>query len=255
VPRLGIVLGSGLGGLASELVADRTTLPFESVAGFPAGAVAGHAREVSIGTVEGVGTICLAGRAHLYEGLEPAQLAEPIRALRVVGVDRMLLSSAVGSLRPELGPGALLAIADHINLQARNPLVGPNDERVGPRFVSMRDAYDPGLRAALLRAAEDAGVVLTEGVYAATLGPMFETPAEVRMLRLLGAHAAGMSVVPEAIAARHCGLRVAGLAVVTNLAEGIGDAPIDHEGTLSVAARVRDSVGTLIRRFAAISDE
>jgi xanthosine phosphorylase len=248
VPRLGIVLGSGLGAVA-DAVADAVAFSYAELPGFPQGSVDGHARTLHLGTVEGVPVAVFAGRAHLYEGVEPAALRVPIRTLRGLGADAVLLTNAAGSLVAEVGPGRLMALTDHINLMGVNPLVGPNDPAVGERFVAMGAAYDPALRASLHAAARAEGIALADGVYLAVTGPTFETPAEIRAFKALGADAVGMSTVPEAIVAVHCGLRVAAVSAITNLAEGMGDEVLSHEGTLAAAAAGAQDLTRLIPRF------
>jgi xanthosine phosphorylase len=190
------------------------------------------------------------GRAHLYEGFDPRALAIPPRTLKALGAETLLLTNAAGSLRADLGPGRLVALSDHINMMGLNPLVGPNDETVGPRFVGMDHAYDPALRSALGRSAAALDIALDEGVYLAVTGPSFETPAEIRAFATLGADLVGMSTVPETIVARHCGLRVAAISCVTNLAAGLGDAPLTHEHTLAGAQRGAEDLRRLLVRFA-----
>jgi xanthosine phosphorylase len=213
--------------------------------------VAGHAGTLSLGTLAGLPVACLQGRRHVYEGGDPGAMRGPVRALRAAGAEALLVTNAAGSLRREVGPGSLMAIADHVNLLGVNPLTGPNDDAVGPRFPSLRDAYDPALRAALHAAARALGVPLAEGVYLATAGPSFETPAEIRAFRTLGADAVGMSTVPEVILARHCGLRVAAVSAITNLAEGLGDEPLSHAQTLRHAEAAAGDLTRLIVRFCA----
>jgi xanthosine phosphorylase len=246
-PRVGIVLGSGLGSLV-EQVEDAVTVPYADL-GFAVGAVAGHAQAVTTGTLAGVPVALFAGRAHLYEGTDVSAVRLPIRWLRAQGADVLVLTNAAGSLRKEVGPGSLMAISDHINLTGLNPLVGPNDDETGPRFVSLADAYDPALRAALHAAAASEGVALSEGVYLAVTGPSFETPAEIRAFRTLGADAVGMSTVHETIVARHAGLRVAAVSAITNLAEGMSGEVLSHEGTLAAAATAADDLKRVLRRF------
>lgn len=247
-PRVGMVLGSGLGGLADR-IADPVVLPYGELPGFPVPSVEGHAGRLVVGTLGGRAVACMQGRVHAYEGNGFEALKTAIRALKLVGCDTLLLTCAAGSLRTEVGPGRLMAISDHINLLGANPLTGPNDESFGPRFPSLTDAWDPALRARLRRAAVAAGIDLAEGVYAAVPGPSFETPAEIRMLKLLGADAVGMSTVPECIVARHCGLRVAGCAVITNLGVGLGDGPVDHDQTLRAAAAAASDLERLLVGF------
>ncbi len=248
-PRLGIVLGSGLGGLAATLD-DPIEIPYAELPGFPEPGIAGHVGQLVLGLLGGLPVACLRGRRHVYEGGDPAAMRNPVRALHALGVVTLLVTNAAGSLRADVGPGRLMAISDHINLLGCNPLTGPNDDAVGPRFPSLRDAYDPELRDRLHAAAGALGIDLAEGVYLATAGPSFETPAEIRAFRTLGADAVGMSTVPEVILARHCGLRVVAISAITNLAEGMGGEPISHEQTLRNAALAAGDLVRLVTRFA-----
>jgi xanthosine phosphorylase len=233
-PRVGVVLGSGLGAVA-DAVEDAVVVGYEELPGFPRPTVSGHAGRAVLGTIGGVPVAVLQGRAHLYEGGDPEALRAPVRALRAAGAETLILTNAAGSLHPSVGPGSLMAIVDHINMQGANVLMGPNDDAIGPRFPSLRDAYDPELLAGLRESAGDMGIELAEGVYLAVTGPTFETPAEIRAYRVLGADAVGMSTVQETILARHSGLRVAAVSVITNLAEGMSDEPLRHEQTLRAA--------------------
>jgi xanthosine phosphorylase len=247
-PRVGIVLGSGLGAVA-EAVQDAVTVPYEDLPGFPRPTVAGHAGSAVLGRIGQVPVAVLQGRAHLYEGGDVDLIRTPVRALRAAGADVVVLTNAAGSLRAEVGPGSLMAITDHINMTGANVLTGPNEDAIGPRFPSLRDAYDPGLRAKLHAAADELQIALADGVYLAVGGPSFETPAEISAFRTLGADAVGMSTVHETIVARHCGLRVAAVSAITNLAEGMQDEPLSHEQTLRDAARAADDLAPLITRF------
>jgi xanthosine phosphorylase len=249
-PRLGIVLGSGLGGLADEL-ADPVAIPYAEIPGFPPSTVAGHAGRFVLGTLEGVPVACMQGRFHLYEGHAPTVIKLPIRTFAALGVEALLLTNAAGSLRADVGPGSLMLITDHINAMWTNPLVGPNDEEWGERFVGLEDAYDPGLLARLRELAAGLGIRLAEGVYCALLGPLFETPAEIRAYRVLGADAVGMSTVPEVIVARHAGIPVAAISAITNLAVGLSAAPVDHEQTLRGAELAAADLVRLVRAFVA----
>ena len=206
----------------------------------------GHAGRLVLGRLGGVPVACLSGRAHLYEGVGPRPLNTLVRTLKAIGCRAILLTNASGSLRPELGPGSLVLIEDHINLQGTNPLVGPNDEAVGPRFVDLTEVYAARLRLAIGSAAAARGIALGRGVYLAVLGPSFETPAEIRAYRALGADLVGMSTVPEAISARHAGLEVAAISVVTNLAAGLAGEPLTHADTLSQSAAAVGRVGDLL---------
>jgi xanthosine phosphorylase len=248
-PVAGIVLGSGLGAVA-ERVTDATRIPYAELPGFPQTRVAGHPGRLLLGRLGGLSVACFEGRTHYYETGSPAGMAVPIRALRNAGAEMLVLTNAAGSLRPAIGPGRVMMITDHINFIPGNPLVGPNDDAVGPRFPSLRDCYDPQLRTLLREAAARTTLDLAEGVYIAYSGPSFETPAEIRAFQALGADAVGMSTVPEAILARHCGLSVAGLSVITNLAEGLGD-PLSHEQTLAMAECASGDVARLLEAFCA----
>ncbi|HWH94104.1 MAG TPA: purine-nucleoside phosphorylase [Baekduia sp.] len=249
-PRLALVLGSGLGGLA-DAVQDATAIPYAELPGFPVGSVAGHAGRLVLGTLAGTPVVVLQGRAHLYEGIPASDLAIPIRTVRALGAEAIVLTNAAGSLNADVGPGRLMALTDHINLMGANPLAGPNDDGLGPRFVGLGDAYDLDLRRALHHAAQAEGVHLDEGVYLAVAGPSFETPAEIRAFKILGADAVGMSTVPEVIVARHCGLRVAAVSAITNLAEGMGDEVLSHEHTLASAAIAAKDLQRVLSRFVA----
>jgi purine-nucleoside phosphorylase len=249
VPRVGIVLGSGLGAVA-DAVAGAQSVPYDQLPGFPRPTVAGHAGRAVLGELAGVPVCVLMGRAHLYEGGDPAPRVTPVRALKAAGAEILVLTNAAGSLRPEVGPGRLMAIADHINLTGHNPLAGPNDDALGPRFPSLRDAYDPQLRAQLHETASELGIDLAEGVYLAVSGPSFETPAEIRAFAALGADAVGMSTVHETILARHAGLRVAAVSAISNLAEGLSDVPLSHEQTLADAQRAAGDLARLLEAFA-----
>jgi xanthosine phosphorylase len=246
-PRVGVVLGSGLGAVA-DAVEDAVVVGYEELPGFPRPAVEGHAGRAVLGRMSGVPVAVLQGRAHLYEGDADA-VRMPVRALRAAGAETLVLTNAAGSLHRTMGPGSLMAITDHINLTGLNPLVGPNDEAIGPRFPSLSDAYDPGLRAELATAAAEQGVTLHEGVYLGVTGPSFETPAEIRAFATIGADAVGMSTVHEAIVARHCGLRVAAVSTITNLAEGLSDVPLSHEQTLKDARAAAGDLARLLEAF------
>jgi len=247
-PRVGIVLGSGLGAVA-DAVQDANVVPYEELPGFPLPTVAGHAGSAVLGRIGDVPVAVLQGRAHLYEGGAMDLIRTPIRTLRAAGAETLILTNAAGSLRAEVGAGSLMAISDHINLTGVNVLTGPNDEAIGPRFPSLRDAYDPELRARLHATADEIGVALHDGVYLAVGGPSFETPAEIRAFRTLGADAVGMSTVHETIVARHAGMRVAAISAISNLAEGMQDEPLSHEQTLRDAARAASDLAPLITRF------
>jgi len=247
-PRVGIVLGSGLGAVA-DAVQDATTVGYEELPGFPRPGVAGHAGKAVLGHLAGLPVAVLMGRAHFYEGGDPVQRVTPVRALHAAGAEVLVLTNAAGSLRPDLGPGRLMAISDHINFTGYNPLIGPNDESLGPRFPTLRDAYDPQLRGEMHAAARELGIDLGEGVYLAVSGPSFETPAEIRAFATLGADAVGMSTVHETILARHAGLRVAAVSAISNLAEGLSDVPLSHEQTLADAQCAAGGLARLLEAF------
>jgi purine-nucleoside phosphorylase len=246
-PRIALILGSGLGGLASELE-DRTEIAFRDVPGFPAASVSGHAGVVAAGKLEGVSVIAFAGRFHMYEGHSADTAALPVRVAHALGVRTLFVSNAAGGVNATYGPGDLMLIRDHINLMFRNPLIGA--VRTGEtRFPDMSDPYDATLLAALRDSALALGITVREGVYVGLLGPSYETLAEVKMLRMLGADAVGMSTVPEVIAARALGMRVAGVSCVTNAAAGLSDAPLDHAEVLAVTARGAERFKSLVREF------
>ena len=247
-PRVGVVLGSGLGAVA-DAVEGATVVPYADLPGFPRPSVEGHAGSAVAGHVGGVPVVALQGRAHLYEGVDLDEIRVPVRALKAAGAEILVLTNAAGSLRIDLGPGRLMAIEDHINMTGANVLAGPNDDELGPRFPSLRDAYDPDLRARLRTAADAIGVELLEGVYIAVRGPSFETPAEIRAFHTLGADAVGMSTVHETTVARHCGLRVVAVSAITNFAEGMSHEPVTHEQTLRDAARAAEDLVPLITKF------
>ena len=245
-PRVGVVLGSGLGGFA-DAVDDPVEIPYGEIPGWPVSTAVGHAGALVVGSFGGVPVAVMKGRAHLYEGVPGAKVVFGVRVLGRLGIQSLVLTNACGAIDPARTPGTLVAISDHLNLQGTSPLVGPNDEAIGPRFPDMTDAYDPGYRALAQAAAERLGLPLGEGVYAAWLGPAFETPAEIRMLRTLGADLVGMSTVPEVLAARHMGIRCLALSCVTNAAAGVLPEPIDHERVLEIGARTSGDLVALLR--------
>lgn len=246
--RIGMILGSGLSPVADEIV-NPIAIPYQSIPGLQIGKVSGHPSFLVLGRMNDIPVICLKGRLHLYEGIPYQTLQIFIRMLKHLGCEVLIVTGASGSLRPEVGPGELMAISDHINLQPGNPLVGPNDESVGPRFVSLENAYDSGLRSLLKEVGERLGYRVHEGVYLSTLGPVFETPAEIRAFRTLGADAVGMSVVPEVILARHCGMQVVGISAITNLAVGLSREKVTHEVTLSSGERLARTLSKLIPAY------
>ncbi|HEY0105093.1 MAG TPA: purine-nucleoside phosphorylase [Rhizomicrobium sp.] len=253
-PKTALILGSGLGPLADR-IEHPLDIAYRDIPGFAVPTVAGHQGRLRVGTLAGHRLACMQGRLHAYEGHPAQAIAAPIRILRRLGVERLILTNASGGLKRHLPAGTLMIVEDHINVSGQNPLIGPNDDAVGPRFPDMSQAYDPDLRAALEAAAARAGVAVAKGVYVYVLGPSFETPAEIRMFAALGADAVGMSTVPECLAAVHCGMKVAALSVVTNLAAGLSDAPLTHRETLAEAAKAYDRVERLfLEFFAALKD-
>jgi len=249
-PRVAMILGSGLGVLAEQMT-DAVTISFNELPGFPISTVHGHAGELVIGTLSGVAVVCMKGRGHVYEGYGLGVMTSAVRAMKLLGCEMLFVTNAAGSLRTEVDAGALVALTDHINFMPGTPMMGPNDERFGPRFFSMANAYDADLRALLKASAEEKKVTLHEGVYIAYAGPNFETPAEIRAFKTLGADVVGMSVVPEVVSARHCGLKVVGVSAITNLAEGLSPFPLSHEQTLKYAAIAATSLIEVIFGFLA----
>lgn len=247
-PRAGIILGSGLGGVAHE-IEDAVNIPYGEIPDFPTSSVSGHAGQIVAGKLNGVPVVALQGRVHLYEGVDPQKLRVPTYTLKLLGCETLFLTSATGSTREEVGPGELVLVTDQINFQMRNPLIGPNDDAVGLRFPSMLDAYDPKLRAVLHSKAKELGVRLTDGVILSGLGPSFETPAEIRAYRMLGADVVGMSMIPEVTVARHAGLRVAGIAVVVNFASGMTTTHITHDETLHFSNVAAENLTNLLKEF------
>ena len=244
-PRVAVVLGSGLGGLAGAVDAP-TRIPSADLPGFPRSTVHGHAGELIAGTIEGVPVILQSGRFHLYEGHPPETVVLPVRVFAELGCEILVVTNAAGGLRPTFRPPLLMLIADHINLLWRNPLIGPP---VGPetRFPDMSRPYDRALRALARAVARDAGIQLEEGVYAAVLGPSYETPAEIRMLQRIGADAVGMSTVPEVLAGRARGLRVLGISSITNAGAGLTGEPLSHEEVLEAGRRLAAGLETVVR--------
>lgn len=247
-PTVGIILGSGLGEWADGL-ADAVALPYSALPNFPTSSVAGHAGRLVLGNIGATTVVAMQGRVHFYEGYTPAQVAYPARVLCALGIKTLVVTNAAGGINLGFKVGDLMAITDHINLSGYNPLVGANDEGLGPRFPDMSAAYDPQALETLRECAKAERIGLQQGVYVSVSGPSYETPAEIRMLRTLGADAVGMSTVPEVIAARHMGVKVAGISCITNLAAGISKQPLSHAEVGETANRVKDVFGRLLRRF------
>jgi len=242
-----IVLGSGLGGFADGLT-DATAVPYDQIPGFARATVEGHAGRLVIGKAGDSLIAAQQGRFHFYEGYSLEDVTFPIRVLKLLGVRTLILTNASGALNVEYTPGSLMVITDHINLMGVNPLIGPNDERFGPRFPDLTNVYSPELQDIVLHEAEAMNLQMRRGVYAALSGPSYETPAEIHMVRSLGADAVGMSTVPEAIVARHMDIQVVGISCITNLAAGVTDRPVDHTQVIAIGERIRESFSELLRR-------
>jgi len=245
-PKIALVLGSGLGAFADELES-ATRIPYERIPHFPRSTAVGHAGRLVIGKVGDVAVAAMQGRVHFYEGYSPADVVFPMRVFGRLGIRAAILTNAAGGINLGFKQGTLIVMRDHINLQGSNPLIGPNDERFGPRFPDMTHAYHKDYRVAALEEARRLGIEVSEGVYAALSGPSYETPAEIRYLRTIGADVVGMSTVPEVIAARHSDMRVLGISCVTNAAAGILDQPLNHREVLETAARVKGEFVALLK--------
>ena len=244
-PTVGIVLGSGLGALADSLN-NATRVPYADIPGLPISTAIGHKGELVLGTIGDTPIAAMSGRFHLYEGYSAQQVASGIRMFRAFGIRRVVLTNAAGGINLEYATGALVLISDHINLQCANPLTGANDDRLGPRFPDMTEVYSSALRIAAKKAADDLGIPLHEGVYAAMAGPSYETPAEIRFLRTIGADLVGMSTAAEAIAANHMGMEVLGISCVTNLAAGLSGKKLQHAEVLEMGRRISGTFQELL---------
>ncbi len=247
-PQVGVILGSGLGSFA-DLLKDPVAIPYGELSGFPVSSVVGHAGRLVLGSLGGARVAAMQGRVHVYEGYPAWQVAFPARVLCALGIKVLAVTNAAGGIRSDLSPGTLMAISDHVNLSGHNPLTGPNEEALGPRFPDLSTAYDPELRALLMETAAHLRLQLKHGVYAWLAGPSYETPAEIRMLRALGADAVGMSTVPEVIAAAHMGVKVVGVSCITNHAAGIARKPLSHAEVAETAERVKDVFCGLLAAF------
>lgn len=246
-PIIGIVLGSGMGNVATN-IENSVIIPYKELPGFSVSTVEGHAGNMIIGTLNDVPVVCLQGRVHLYEGGSCRKVLVPIYTMKMLGCKFFLATTAVGSLRNDVGPGSIVSITDHINMQGSNPLVGLND-LIGPRFPSLLNAYDLDLKKIMHNCALQKNIKLNDGVYLATNGPSFETPAEIKAFKILGADVVGMSLVGEIIAARHCGLKCAALSIVVNFASGLTDEHITHEETLHYSKQASSNVSELVLQF------
>lgn len=245
-PEVAIVLGSGLGGFADEF-AEAVAIPYGEIPGFATSTAEGHAGRLVIGRVGLVPVIAMQGRVHYYEGYTLEEVTFPIRVFKLLGIKRLILTNAAGGIDIELNQGALMVISDHLNLMGVNPLRGPNDEKFGPRFPDMSEAYSRELQQLAVEVARTLGIEIRRGIYAALAGPSYETPAEIHMFRACGADAVGMSTVPETIVARQMGIEVLGISCITNMAAGISDEPINHAEVMETGRRVRETFTKLLR--------
>jgi len=247
-PAIGLVLGSGLGAFARSLE-KATAIPYGEIPHFPTSTAIGHSGELVVGHCQGVPVAVMAGRAHLYEGYTLQQVVFPVQVLGRMGVKILVLTNAAGSVNVAYKPGELMVISDHINFMGGNPMIGPNEDQLGLRFFDMSEAYDPHLREIAEKACWKAGVTVRKGVYIAFTGPSYETPAEIKMSRAMGADAVGMSTVPEVIAARHMGVRVLGISCITNMAAGVIKKPLDHREVLEVGEKVKAGLIDVLGRI------
>src|SRR5678816_155304 len=246
-PRIAVVLGSGLGGFADDFD-EAVAIPYEDIPGFVRSTAQGHAGRLVIGKIDSVPVLAMQGRVHYYEGYSLEEVTFPVRTFGLLGVKTLVLTNAAGGINVQLTQGALMVISDHLNLMGVNPLRGPNDDRFGPRIPDMSTVYSAELQALVIDEAKAIGVEVRRGIYGALSGPSYETPAEIHLLRYLGADAVGMSTVPEAIVARHMGLEVLGISCITNMAAGISDVPINHEEVMATGDLVRETFADLLRR-------
>lgn len=246
VPAIGIILGSGLGALADEIT-DAVRIPYNEIPHFTQSNAIGHANELVIGNLNGKNIVAMKGRFHYYEGVTLDQVTFPVRLMKALGVEKLMITNACGAVNTSFEPGDLMVITDHLNLVANNPLIGPNNDELGPRFPDLSEVYNKELRNIVLEVAEEQGTKMQQGVYAWWTGPAYETPAEVRMIRTLGADAVGMSTVPEALVAAHGNMKVVGISCLTNMACGILDQPLSHDEVIEVAALVREKFLNLVK--------
>jgi purine-nucleoside phosphorylase len=247
-PRIALVLGSGLGAFADELD-EAARVPYDQIPGFARSTVEGHAGSLVIGKVGNVPIVAMQGRVHSYEGYSLEEVTFPVRTFKLLGIETLLLTNAAGGINVQLSEGTLMIISDHLNLMGVNPLRGPNDERFGPRFPDMSEVYSRALQEMVVEEANSLGIEVRRGIYAALSGPSYETPAEIHMLRSFGADAIGMSTVPEAIVARHMGMKVLGISCITNMAAGISDSPINHDEVMETGNRVKATFTLLLRHI------
>ncbi len=244
-PEIGIILGSGLGDFA-ETITERSVISYSEIPHFKSVNVKGHAGNLVLGNVSGKKVVVLQGRYHFYEGHDIKDVVFPVRTISALGISNLIITNAAGGINPEFSPGDLMTISDHINLMGVNPLFGENDERIGPRFPDMSEIYNKEFSNKIIAAGEKIGISIKSGVYAGLRGPSYETPAEIRMLKTVGADSVGMSTVPESIAAKHMGINISGISCITNYAAGITDKPLDHKEVTETADRVRDDFISLL---------
>ncbi|WP_392560503.1 purine-nucleoside phosphorylase [Orbus mooreae] len=244
-PTIGIILGSGLGAFADTLQ-DAVHIPYDGIPHFAKSAAVGHANELVIGDIGGKTIVAMKGRFHYYEGFSLDQVTFPVRVMKMLGIEKLIITNACGAVNTNFAPGDLMLITDHINLTANNPLMGPNNPELGVRFLDVSEVYSKKLRSIVLDVAKDLNIKLQQGVYAWWTGPTYETPAEIRMIRVLGADAVGMSTVPEALIARHSGIETIGISCLTNMACGILDQPLSHDEVIETANRVKSTFLKLI---------
>jgi len=245
-PRIGLVLGSGLGVLGDE-VENPTVVPYSEIPNFPVSTVEGHAGQLVLGQLAGQEVVVMQGRFHFYEGWSLDEVTFPVRVMKALGVEILIVTNAAGGINPDWEAGDLMLITDHINFTGQNPLIGANEKEIGPRFPDMSNGYDRELRGLAKDVAAKLGITLREGVYAGVSGPSYETPAEIRMLRVLGGHAVGMSTVPEVIVANHAGLKVLGITCISNMAAGILDQPLSHNEVMETAEKAKSSFISLVK--------
>jgi len=249
-PRIAVVLGSGLGGFADDFE-EPVAIPYDEIPGFVRSTAQGHAGRMVIGKIDSIPVLAMQGRLHYYEGYSLEEVTFPVRTFGLLGIKTLVLTNAAGGINVQLSEGALMVISDHLNLMGVNPLRGPNDERFGPRFPDMSAVYSPELQELVVEEAKAIGIEVRRGIYGALSGPSYETPAEIHLLRNLGADAVGMSTVPEAIVARHMGLEVLGISCITNMAAGISESLINHDEVMETGLRVRETFTKLLRRIIA----
>ncbi|MFE8702602.1 purine-nucleoside phosphorylase [Cytobacillus sp. FJAT-54145] len=247
-PKIGLILGSGLGVLAEE-IEDAVKVPYSEIPDFPVSTVEGHAGQLVFGTLNGVAVVAMQGRFHYYEGYSFEQVTFPVRVMKELGVKTVIVTNAAGGVNESFSPGDLMLISDHINNMGSNPLIGPNDSRLGVRFPDMSEAYSKSLRTMAKEIATRLSIQVKEGVYVGNTGPSYETPAEIRMLRVIGGDAVGMSTVPEVIVARHSGLEVLGISCISNMAAGILDQPLNHEEVIETTEKVKENFLRFVREI------